>query len=47
MKVTKTFYCTQEKKTYYPGDEYKGSRKDLGSFLQAPKAKSKSKAKKS
>lgn len=34
MKVKIGFYCTQEKKSYKPGDEYKGKRKDLSSFME-------------
>lgn len=33
-KVKKTFFCIKEKKTYYVGDEYKGSRKDLSHVLE-------------
>lgn len=37
MKVLKGFYCTQEKKSYAKGDEYKGKRKDLGGLISKPK----------
>jgi hypothetical protein len=33
-KVKKQFFCNQEKKTYYVGDEYTGSRKDLSHVLE-------------
>jgi len=39
MKVVHTFFCTVEKKTYKVGDTYTGKRKDIGSFLEAPKKK--------
>lgn len=35
MKVKAQFYCTQEKKSYVPGDTYTGKRKDLGAYLEA------------
>jgi len=44
MKVSKGFYCSQEKKSYKEGDEYKGKRKDLGDYLEAPKKKAEKKA---
>lgn len=50
MKVKKAFFCTQERKSYKVGDEYKGKRKDLSSFFEledkngAPKKKSTKKA---
>lgn len=37
MKVKKQFYCTQEKKTYKVGDEYKGQRKDLKEYVIYPR----------
>ena len=37
MKVSKEFYCIQEKKSYKQGDEYTGKRKDLGAFLEKKK----------
>jgi hypothetical protein len=33
-KVKKQFFCTQEKRTYYVGDEYTGERKDLAHVLE-------------
>jgi hypothetical protein len=33
-KVIKTFFCIQEKKKYFPGDEYTGNRKDLSHVLE-------------
>lgn len=39
-KVTQTFFCTQEKKKYHPGDEYTGSRKDLSHVLEGYEDKS-------
>ena len=42
MKVIKGFYCIQDKKTYYIGEEYKGKRKDLKGYVNYPqKRKSK------
>ena len=35
MKVIKQFFCIQEKKTYYVGDEYTGKRTDLSQLLEA------------
>ena len=43
MKVIKPFYCTQEKKAYNLGDDYKGKRKDLKAFLEVPKKTTKKK----
>ena len=43
MKVIKGFYCTQEKKTYRVGNEYKGKRKDIKEYLEQTKHKAKSK----
>jgi hypothetical protein len=46
-KVKKQFFCTQEKKTYFVGEEYTGDRKDLSHVLEledknlAPKATTK------
>ena len=37
MKVTKRFYCIQEKKTYFKGDDYTGMRTDLTDLLERPK----------
>ncbi len=37
MKVIKPFYCVQSKLSYKVGDEYKGTRKDLGDYLEAKK----------
>jgi len=37
-KVRVTFFCVQEKKKYYVGDEYTGNRTDLGAFLEPKKA---------
>ena len=34
MKVVKSFFCIQEKKTYKVGDEYTGNRTDLGALLE-------------
>lgn len=34
MKVLKTFYCIQEGRSYYKGDEYKGKRTDLLDYLE-------------
>lgn len=36
-KVSKPFFCIQEQKSYFIGDEYKGKRKDLGNYLVKPK----------
>ena len=36
MKVLKGFYCVKSKVSYKKGDEYKGSRKDIDSFLDIP-----------
>ena len=36
MKVTKQFYCTQEKKVYKVGDEYTGKRTDLLNNVEQP-----------
>jgi hypothetical protein len=33
-KVKKQFFCIQEKRTYYAGDEYEGKRKDLAHVLE-------------
>jgi len=38
-KVTKEFFCIQEKKTYKVGSEYKGKRKDLVHLLEGYKPK--------
>ena len=43
MKVVKTFFCIQTKKKYFPGDEYKGKRKDLGHLLESVKPPKKEK----
>lgn len=43
MKVLKSFYCIQEKKTYKKGDNYTGKRKDLGHLLEKKKATKKAK----
>lgn len=46
-KVKKQFFCTKEKKTYFVGDDYTGSRKDLSHVLEmedksiVPKTKTK------
>ena len=46
-KVKKQFFCAQERKTYYVGDEYSGNRKDLSHVLEmddkaiVPKTKTK------
>ena len=46
-KVKKQFFCVQERKTYYVGDEYSGNRKDLSHVLEmddkaiVPKTKTK------
>lgn len=37
MKVIKPFYCIQSKVSYKVGDEYKGTRKDIGHLLEAKK----------
>ncbi|MCP5006092.1 MAG: hypothetical protein GY941_19455 [Planctomycetes bacterium] len=37
MKVTKGFFCIQEKKTYKEGDNYTGKRKDLKDNVAYPK----------
>lgn len=34
MKVKQQFFCTQEQKTYFPGEEYTGNRKDLSHLLE-------------
>ena len=50
-KVKKQFFCVQERKTYYVGDEYNGKRKDLSHVLEmedksiTPKTKTKRKPK--
>ena len=50
-KVKKQFFCIQERKTYYVGDEYTGGRKDLSHVLEmedkaiVPKTKTKRKPK--
>ena len=43
MKVIKSFYCIQEKKSYKEGDNYTGKRKDLSHVLEAPKKQTKKK----
>ena len=50
-KVKQQFFCTQERKTYYVGEEYVGERKDLSHVLEmedkaiVPKTKNKRKPK--
>ena len=46
MKVIKAFYCIKTKTNYNKGDEYKGSRKDVNSFLEIIKEPIKAKVKK-
>ena len=38
-KVTKVFFCTKEKVSYNVGDNYKGKRTDLESYLEPVKKK--------
>lgn len=42
-KVIKEFFCSVEKKAYKVGDDYKGDRKDLTDYLEAPKQQTKEK----
>ena len=37
MKVSKEFYCLEEKKSYKKGDTYKGKRKDLSHLMEGKK----------
>jgi hypothetical protein len=36
MKVLKEFYCVKTKVSYKKGEEYKGNRKDIDSYLDIP-----------
>ena len=45
MKVLKGFYCVKSKVSYKKGDEYKGSRKDIDSYLDIPAERIKEKKK--
>ena len=47
MKVKKQFYCIQTKINYNVGDEYNGTRTDLGSFLEKETKELKTEIKKS
>ena len=38
-KVKKAFFCSQEGKSYAPGDEYTGKRTDVGDYLEKGKPK--------
>ena len=33
-KVKQQFFCSQEKKTYFAGDQYTGTRKDLSHVVE-------------
>ena len=41
MKVLKDFYCRQEDKSYFEGDNYNGKRTDLIGFVGYPIPKEK------
>lgn len=45
-KVAKTFRCVETGEKYYPGDTYKGKRKDLEHVLVPVKKKATPKKKK-
>ena len=38
-KVIKEFFCVEEKKTFYVGDEYTGKRTDLSGYVEKKKTK--------
>ena len=42
-KVVRGFYCAQTGKTYKPGMEYDGERKDLSAYLEPEKKETKKK----
>ena len=48
MKVLRDFYCRQEDKSYFEGENYNGKRTDLIGFVgyPIPKEKTKRKSKK-
>lgn len=45
MKVLSNFYCTKEKKSYKVGQDYTGSRTDLGGLVEVKKKQTRKKKK--